>query len=128
MGESRCQIIIIEGNLAYAATEIFAKKHPSIETAYLESAIKASCDGIHHASLYFLIEGEEDKLTDEFTDPIIAMHKQIILDLTSRNYPINQEHVNELAIQLFRITRKLYTIYGVTVDSLGLLKLTDIIK
>lgn len=81
MGDSACQIIITEGNNAYAATEIFADRFKEVETAFLQAAIQASCTGIIHASLHFTIEGEYNKLTAEYTHPIIELHERIVTEL-----------------------------------------------
>lgn len=126
MGAAPCLIIINEGNLAYAATEIFAKNHP-METSYLEATIQASCNSIHHTSLYFEMGEEEVEIPDEITQPIIDLHKEIIHRLALDQTNITQSDINHMAIRLMRATRKLYTLFGVTIESLDLIKLTDLI-
>lgn len=123
MGETRCQIIIVEGNLTYAAVEEFAIEH-NFRTSYLEASIKASCDGTHHASLYLQAEGEE--IEEEFTQPIINLHKEIIKAMTSENHTSTQDEINDFARRLFRATRKLYLLYGPMPEDL--ISLNNLIK
>lgn len=110
MGEASCQVIIIEGEIALATIQVFGQKNPDLQMAFLEKAVEASCEGIHHASLYFLIEDEEDKLTSDYTKPIIDLHKLIINDLSDGKS--TQNVINQLAKRLFLATRQLYKLYG----------------
>jgi len=106
MGDSACQVIIIEGENALATVNIFSNKHPQVETAFLIAAIEASCEGIHHASLYFLIEDEEDKLNSTYTQPIIDLHNRIINELPEVISHEAQVLVDELSSKLFTAIRK----------------------
>lgn len=105
MGGGACQIIIIGGNQAYGVIEQFSEDHSQIETAKLESAVRASCQAIEHASLYFVIEDEE-KLTRDYTDPIINLHDRIIFELPKANKKDAQILVDNLTRDLFAATRK----------------------
>ena len=121
MGDTACQIIIVEGNLTYAVIENYANVHPE-NTAFLESAVKASCDGTHHASLY--MEIEEKEIAESLTTPIINLHKEIINKLA---HQCSQEEINTLAIKLYRATRKLYLLYNETMPE-GLVNLEQLIN
>lgn len=115
MGGAACEVVIIEGNIAYAVTELFQQRNPKLNTTFLEAAVKASCDGIHHASLYFEIDREDgdnspELLTSEYTQPIIDLHRTIINDLSHGKS--TQSILNSLTISLFTATRKLYLLFG----------------
>lgn len=81
MGETRCQIVIIEGNITYGILETFARHNPDVNVHHLEGAVQASCQGILHASLYFQARQDYDRLTEKYTQPIIDIHKAIAKDL-----------------------------------------------
>lgn len=113
MGGSACQVIITEGNNAYAATEIFAKRFPEIETAFLESAIQASCSGILHASLYFTMEEAYHMLNEEYTQPIINLHNKIVNELPSfmGDKLEGKKLIDKLSTRLMEAVRKLTPLF-----------------
>lgn len=121
MGGAACLIIIEEGNLAYAISEILADKFPDIEFNFLNAAIEASCNGTHHASLYAQAEGDE--IPDSFTTPLIDLHKRITTELpmvANLDLPKNEHNarmrkkVNELSDALMDASRHLYALYAPT--------------
>lgn len=110
MGKMACEIIITEGELALGVTELYRERNPDINTIFLAKAIEASCEGIHQTSLYLEIEEEGDKLTEEFTQPIIDLHKLIVSRLSTEK--VSQNGISQLAKRLFMATRQLYRLYG----------------
>lgn len=108
MGGAACQIIIEDGNRAYGVLNGLAEDNPQIKINMLEAAIEASCQGSHHASLYFLIEGNEEKFNDEYSQPIIEIHSYIIHQLVSQ---FNQQKVDETTTKLLKAVRKLRDLY-----------------
>lgn len=108
MSGSRCQIIILEGNLTYGVIEKFEKEHLNLNLEKLGAAVQASCSAILHASLYFTIEEDYNRITNEYTDPIIALHRKIKNELPNINM---QNSINELANQLVEATRKTYELF-----------------
>lgn len=108
MGAGACQIIIDDGNKAYGIIGTLSSRPINIELSMLEAAVQGSCQAIHHASLYFLFEGEEEKVSAEYTDPIINIHHTIIAWLPN-NY--TQHHVDKLANELFIATKRLEELY-----------------
>lgn len=110
MGKVACQIIITEGELALGVTELYRERNPDINTIFLSKAIEASCEGIHQASLYLEIEEEGDKITEEFTQPIIDLHMLITTKLSTEK--VRQSEITHIAKRLFMATRQLYRLYG----------------
>lgn len=108
MGDTPCKIIIIEGNLAYAVVESIAEKNHQINTYLLEAAIRASCEGVHHASLYSAIKGYGEP-QEPTLQAIIELHKQITTTLFTTDKSELQEAIDMFAISLFTATRELYS-------------------
>lgn len=107
MGDSPCKVIIIEGNISYAVVEAISDKFHQVNTLFLESAIKASCDGVHQASLYSAIRNygfpKESTL-----QKIINLHGRITNELPLVIKSEAQEFVDVLTDALFAATRELY--------------------
>lgn len=113
MGGGACVIIINEGEIALAVTSVLAERFRNINFTFLDAGIHASCEVIHHTSLYFEIEGE-DKLTDDYTKSIIDLHKEVITQLPSIAKEIMQERVDILTDNFFAATRKIYELFLAT--------------
>lgn len=109
MGGSRCQIIILEGGLAYGVIEKFKASHPSINTFKLEAAVKASCESIVFTGIYYYLETDEH-ISDNYTQPIIDLHARIKNELPSADNDA-QNLVNSLANHLIEATRKLQELF-----------------
>jgi len=121
MGGTACKIIIIEGNLAYAVTEAIADKYHQVNTLLLESAIKASCDGVHQASIYSAIKNYE--FPEESTlEKIINLHGRIVNELPMVSRDEAQELVDTLTDALFSATRELYGVTNFVPMSIGELR------
>lgn len=107
MGDAPCKVIIIEGNISYAVVEAIADKFHHVNTLFLESAIRASCDGVHQASLYSAIKNygfpKESTL-----QKIIDLHGRITNELPLVIKSDAQEFVDILTDALFAATRELY--------------------
>lgn len=112
MGGASCQIIIINGTLAYGVVENFAEENSFAKTYNLEAAIKASCNAISHASLYFAIESEY-RLTSTYTQPIIDLHNRIIQTL-----PNIDKHQDKHVVQtlLDKLTEELIVATNKTLE------------
>ena len=107
MGSTACKIIIIEGNLAYAVTEAIADKYHQVNTLLLEAAIRASCDGVHQASIYSAIKNYGVP-QDPTLEKIINLHGRIVSELPLVARDEAQELVDTLTEALFTATRELY--------------------
>lgn len=115
MGAAACQEIIIEGNIGYGVVEVFSEEHPHINTFNLEAAIQASCQGALHASLYLLGEGEENKFSSDYTQPIIDIHKEIVDKLSTVNKHADKSNlqpmIDDLTSRLEAAIRKTYELF-----------------
>lgn len=107
MGGTPCKIIIIEGNLAYAVVEAIADKYHQVNTLFLEAAIRASCEGVHQASIYSAITHYGNP-SDETLNKIIELHGRIVNELPLVAKDEAQELVDSLTDALFAATRELY--------------------
>jgi hypothetical protein len=107
MGDAPCKVIIIEGSIAYSVVEAIADKFHQVNTLFLESAIRASCEGVHQASLYSAIKNygfpKESTL-----QKIIDLHGKITNELPLVIKSEAQEFVDVLTDALFAATRELY--------------------
>lgn len=113
MGGGACLIIINEGEIALAVTSVLADRFKNVNFTLLDAGIHASCEVIHHSSLYFELEGE-DKLTDEYTKPIIDLHKEVTTHLPRVAKEAMQAKVNILTDDFFAATRKIYNLFPST--------------
>lgn len=113
MGAGACHIIILEGNLTYGVVETFGDLHPEINVHHLGAAVQSSCSAILHASLYFTIEEEYNKITKEYTQPIIDLHERITKELKAGIPDVKaRELVKELTRLLVAATRKTYELFN----------------
>lgn len=113
MGGGACLIIINEGEIALAVTSVLADRFKNVNFTLLDAGIHASCEVIHHSSLYFELEGE-DILTDEYTKPIIDLHKEVTTHLPRVAKEAMQAKVNILTDNFFAATRKIYKLFPAT--------------
>lgn len=100
MGGAACQVVIIDGNLAYGTVSTFKENFPSVNVNYLRAALNASCQGTLHASLYLHIE--ENYIAQSITDAIIASHQRVLTELPtfSGTNQQAQELVDEIATEM----------------------------
>jgi hypothetical protein len=98
LGGSAC-VVIINGNKAYAYVEELAERYNQVNAYQLEAALNASCAVVPYASLY--LEANDGYLGNEFTQPIIDLHRRIINELPFVEKDKAQALVNELAKALF---------------------------
>lgn len=115
MGGAPCLIIIMDGNLAYGVVDKFRDKHSNINTFKLESAIKASCESIAFAGIYYYLE-TDSHISIDYTQPIIDLHERIIQELGTPSVNLSeantQNMVDQLAKQLIVATKKLQELFN----------------